>query len=163
LKDCQLIRWFSPISINEQFTQSHWLTLEVRRPPLQLALPAEAPRFPFLSQFLFLPTFEQYKMHKAVILVGGPSRGTRFRPLSLNVPKPLFPVAGAPIIEHHLAALAKIDGLKEVLIIGFFEDNVFANFINQAAIDYPNINVRYGLSNLEIYIGFSKRLFDKFS
>ncbi|KAG2174008.1 hypothetical protein INT44_000122 [Umbelopsis vinacea] len=82
-------------------------------------------------------------MHKAVILVGGPSRGTRFRPLSLNVPKPLFPVAGAPIIAHHLAAVAKIEGLKEVLIIGFFEDNVFANFINQAAIDYPNINVRY--------------------
>ncbi|CAG9949395.1 unnamed protein product [Clonostachys rosea f. rosea IK726] len=26
---------------------------------------------------------------KAVILVGGPSRGTRFRPLSLDVPKPL--------------------------------------------------------------------------
>ncbi|KAG2180805.1 hypothetical protein INT43_008384 [Umbelopsis isabellina] len=82
-------------------------------------------------------------MHKAVILVGGPSRGTRFRPLSLNVPKPLFPVAGAPIIEHHLSALAKIDNLKEVLIIGFFEDNVFANFIDHAAVEYPNINVRY--------------------
>lgn len=82
-------------------------------------------------------------MHKAVILVGGPSRGTRFRPLSLNVPKPLFPVAGAPIIEHHLSALAKIDNLKEVLIIGFFEDNVFANFIDHAAVEYPHINVRY--------------------
>jgi mannose-1-phosphate guanylyltransferase len=93
-------------------------------------------------------------MHKAVILVGGPSRGTRFRPLSLNVPKPLFPVAGAPIIAHHLAALAKIENLKEVLIIGFFEDNVFANFINQAAIDYPNINVRYGHSSWALCVYF---------
>jgi len=29
--------------------------------------------------------------YKGVILVGGPSKGTRFRPLSLDVPKPLFP------------------------------------------------------------------------
>ena len=29
---------------------------------------------------------------KAVILIGGPQKGTRFRPLSLDHPKPLFPV-----------------------------------------------------------------------
>ncbi|KAL1926209.1 hypothetical protein VTP01DRAFT_6074 [Rhizomucor pusillus] len=80
---------------------------------------------------------------KAVILVGGPSRATRFRPLSLDVPKPLFPVAGAPIISHHLAALSKIEGLKEVLVIGFFEDNVFARFIDDAASEFPNLHVRY--------------------
>lgn len=79
---------------------------------------------------------------KAVILVGGPSRATRFRPLSLDVPKPLFPVAGAPIISHHLAALSKIEGLKEVLVIGFFEDNVFARFIDDAASEFPNLHVR---------------------
>ena len=33
---------------------------------------------------------------KGVILVGGPSRGTRFRPISLYNPKPLFPIAGTP-------------------------------------------------------------------
>ncbi|CEP09605.1 hypothetical protein [Parasitella parasitica] len=73
---------------------------------------------------------------KAVILVGGPSRGTRFRPLSLNSPKPLFPVAGRPIISHHLDALSKVKGLKEVLIIGLFEDKVFAPFIDNASLDY---------------------------
>ena len=48
------------------------------------------------------------KTVKAVILVGGPSRGTRFRPLSMaqnSVPKPLFPIAGFPMIYHHLRAL----------------------------------------------------------
>ena len=30
-------------------------------------------------------------MIKGVILVGGPSKGTEFRPLSLDIPKPLFP------------------------------------------------------------------------
>ncbi|KAI7867793.1 nucleotide-diphospho-sugar transferase [Spinellus fusiger] len=84
----------------------------------------------------------QYKA-KAIILVGGPSRATRFRPLSLDVPKPLFPVAGAPIIAHHLAALSKVKGLQEVLLIGFFEDTVFTRFLEDAATEYPHLHVRY--------------------
>ncbi|KAI8644352.1 nucleotide-diphospho-sugar transferase [Parasitella parasitica] len=80
---------------------------------------------------------------KAVILVGGPSRGTRFRPLSLNSPKPLFPVAGRPIISHHLDALSKVKGLKEVLIIGLFEDKVFLPYIDNAALEFPDLNIRY--------------------
>ncbi|KAI7903379.1 putative mannose-1-phosphate protein [Cokeromyces recurvatus] len=80
---------------------------------------------------------------KAVILVGGPSRGTRFRPLSLDVPKPLFPVAGAPLIAHHLAALSKISGLQEVLIIGFFENAIFSQFIEDATNEFPNLNIKY--------------------
>ena len=50
------------------------------------------------------------KMHyKAVILIAGPQKGTRFRPLSLDVPKPLFRVAGIPIVQHHIEALAKVN------------------------------------------------------
>ena len=45
---------------------------------------------------------------KAVILLGGPSRGTRFRPLSLTVPKPLFPVVGEPFLYHHIRQCAKV-------------------------------------------------------
>ncbi|CAG8445862.1 14603_t:CDS:2 [Ambispora leptoticha] len=81
--------------------------------------------------------------YKAIILVGGPSRGTRFRPLSLNVPKPLFPVAGHPIIWHHLEALSKVKDLKEVMLIGFFEDSVMTRFLEDAARDFPKMNVRY--------------------
>ena len=44
---------------------------------------------------------------KAVILVGGPSVGTRFRPLAMDCPKPLFPIAGKPLIYHHIGVLAK--------------------------------------------------------
>ncbi|KAI9356693.1 nucleotide-diphospho-sugar transferase [Pilaira anomala] len=82
-------------------------------------------------------------LYKAIILVGGPSRATRFRPLSLNVPKPLFPVAGAPLISHHLAALSKVKGLQEVLIVGFFEDAVFERYIEQASNEFPNLNLKY--------------------
>lgn len=48
--------------------------------------------------------------------------GTRFRPLSLDIPKPLFPVAGLPMIEHHIEACSKVPGLKEVLIIGAYPE-----------------------------------------
>ncbi len=34
--------------------------------------------------------------------------GTRFRPLSFEVPKPLFPVAGVPMLQHHIEACSKV-------------------------------------------------------
>jgi mannose-1-phosphate guanylyltransferase len=81
-------------------------------------------------------------LYKAVILVGGPSRGTRFRPLSLNCPKPLFPVAGQPVIFHHLNALSKVDELREVFLIGFFEDSVMRQLIEEAGRQFPQLSVR---------------------
>jgi mannose-1-phosphate guanylyltransferase len=60
---------------------------------------------------------------KVVILIGGPSKGTRFRPLSLETPKPLFPVAGHPLVWHHLKAcstLTQTTPLQEVLLLGFY-------------------------------------------
>ena len=68
---------------------------------------------------------------KAVILIAGPQKGTRFRPLSLDVPKPLFPVAGIPMIQHHIEALAKIDGLTEILILGTYPNSDLANFVKE--------------------------------
>ncbi|KAI9696905.1 MAG: Proteasome subunit alpha type-2 [Bogoriella megaspora] len=80
---------------------------------------------------------------KAVILVGGPARGTRFRPLSLDVPKPLFDVAGHPIIEHCLNAVAKVSDIKEVFIIGYYEEHVFRDFIKDAGRIFPNFSIKY--------------------
>lgn len=50
---------------------------------------------------------------KAMILAAG--KGERMRPLTLRTPKPLLPVAGIPLIEYHLQALAKA-GVEEVVI-----------------------------------------------
>jgi len=57
-------------------------------------------------------------MYKGIILIGGPQKGTRFRPLSFDVPKPLFPVGGHPIIYHHIQALSKVK-LNSILILIF--------------------------------------------
>ncbi|KAM7199995.1 putative mannose-1-phosphate guanyltransferase [Rhypophila sp. PSN 637] len=80
---------------------------------------------------------------KAVILVGGASRGTRFRPLSLDVPKPLFPVAGHPIIWHCLTAISKVPSISEVYLIGYYDESVFRDFIKDSASEFPNISIKY--------------------
>ena len=50
---------------------------------------------------------------KAMILAAG--KGERLRPLTLHTPKPLLPVAGQPLIEYHLQALAA-GGFDELVI-----------------------------------------------
>ncbi|KAK0744420.1 nucleotide-diphospho-sugar transferase [Apiosordaria backusii] len=80
---------------------------------------------------------------KAVILVGGASRGTRFRPLSLDVPKPLFDVAGHPIIWHCLTAISKVPSIHEVYLIGYYEEHVFRDFIKDSSSEFPDLSIKY--------------------
>ncbi len=48
-----------------------------------------------------------------MILAAG--RGERMRPLTDRMPKPLLPVAGKPLIEHHIEALLQA-GFEEIVI-----------------------------------------------
>ncbi|CAG9570701.1 unnamed protein product [Danaus chrysippus] len=81
-------------------------------------------------------------MLKAVILIGGPQKGTRFRPLSLDTPKPLFPIAGLPLIQHHIAACVKLEECKEILIIGSYTTTTMAQFVSDMQKEYKII-IRY--------------------
>ncbi|KAJ5328015.1 hypothetical protein N7541_009126 [Penicillium brevicompactum] len=93
---------------------------------------------------LQVPVREQSQAStKAVILVGGPSRGTRFRPLSLDVPKPLFEVAGHPIIHHCLKAVTKVPDVREVILVGYYDETVFRDFIKDASKEYPQLRIVY--------------------
>ena len=51
---------------------------------------------------------------KAVVLAAG--EGTRMRPLTANLPKPLLPVAGKPFLRHTLEALGAA-GVREIAIL----------------------------------------------
>lgn len=48
----------------------------------------------------------QYCLFRFVYFVLNP--GTRFRPLSLELPQALFPIAGVPLLEHHIDACAAV-------------------------------------------------------
>ena len=51
---------------------------------------------------------------QVVILAGG--LGSRLRPLTARIPKPMAPVAGAPYLEHQLRLLAR-QSLRDVVIL----------------------------------------------
>ncbi|PKU59459.1 mannose-1-phosphate guanyltransferase alpha [Dendrobium catenatum] len=78
----------------------------------------------------------------AVIMVGGPTKGTRFRPLSLNVPKPLFPLAGQPMVHHPISACSRIPNLAQIYLIGFYEEREFALYVS-AISNELRVPVRY--------------------
>lgn len=59
---------------------------------------------------------------EAIILVGG--RGTRLRPLTLTVPKPMLPVAGVPLLEHQLAR-AQAAGVRRLVFATSYRADTF--------------------------------------
>ncbi|KAJ7956288.1 putative Mannose-1-phosphate guanyltransferase [Quillaja saponaria] len=78
----------------------------------------------------------------AVIMVGGPTKGTRFRPLSFNLPKPLFPLAGQPMVHHPISACKRIPNLVQIYLIGFYEEREFALYVSSISNELK-IAVRY--------------------
>lgn len=59
--------------------------------------------------------------NKAIILIGGPNKGQRFRPLSFDSPKYMFPVGGQTIIGHLIESCLKLEGLSEIILLGFYQ------------------------------------------
>jgi mannose-1-phosphate guanylyltransferase len=61
----------------------------------------------------------------AVILVGG--KGTRLRPLTNSIPKPMLPVAGYPFLSHLLARI-RAAGMTHVVLGTSFKAEVFEEY-----------------------------------
>ncbi len=52
--------------------------------------------------------------------------GTRLRPLTINIPKPMVPVANLPMMEH-VVNLLKAHGFDEIVSLLFFQADVIKN------------------------------------
>src|SRR3972149_212496 len=61
---------------------------------------------------------------KAVVLAGG--FGTRIKPLTYTIPKPMLPLAGKPILEH-VIDLLKNHGINEAIFLLYFQPEVITN------------------------------------
>src|SRR5260221_1324259 len=67
---------------------------------------------------------------EAIVLVGG--QGTRLRPLTIGVPKPLLPTAGVPFLAHQLAKAAA-SGVTRVVMATAFRSEMFAEAFGDGA------------------------------
>ena len=71
---------------------------------------------------------------KAVIMAGG--EGTRLRPLSLGMPKPMTPLLGRPVMEH-IISLLKQHGITDICVTLCYKP--------QAVTDYFGDGARFGV------------------
>jgi NDP-sugar pyrophosphorylase family protein len=63
---------------------------------------------------------------KAVILAGG--EGTRLRPLTLSIPKPVVPVVDRPFLRHQLDLLARVGVSEIVFSVAYQPERIQAVF-----------------------------------
>ena len=63
---------------------------------------------------------------EAILLVGG--QGTRLRPLTINTPKPMLPVAGVPFTVHQILR-ARDAGIERIVLGTSYRADVFHEFI----------------------------------
>lgn len=61
-------------------------------------------------------------MNSAIIMVGG--LGTRLRPLTEKIPKPMLPVAGTPLLEHLILHLKSHNITNIILAISYHADKI---------------------------------------
>jgi mannose-1-phosphate guanylyltransferase len=69
-------------------------------------------------------------MTEAILLVGG--QGTRLRPLTEGTPKPMLPIAGAPITAHQLAK-ARDAGIDRIVLATSYLAEVFEPYFGNGS------------------------------
>lgn len=62
---------------------------------------------------------------KCVILAAG--EGIRMRPLTLDMPKPMLPIAGHPIVEYIIGAFPK-EITEIIFVVGYFGEKIVQHF-----------------------------------
>ena len=67
---------------------------------------------------------------KAVIMAGG--EGTRLRPLTSNLPKPMMPLANRPMMEH-IVDLLRRHGFDEIVVTVAFMANAIRNYFGDGS------------------------------
>ncbi|HON83008.1 MAG TPA: sugar phosphate nucleotidyltransferase [Caldisericia bacterium] len=80
-----------------------------------------------------------------VILAGG--FGTRLRPLTINIPKPMVPIANKPIL-HHIIKLLKKNGIKDLIIILYYQPELIKDYFRDG--EKFGVNIKYIISDEDL-------------
>ena len=75
---------------------------------------------------------------KAVVMAGG--EGSRLRPLTLERPKPMLPLAHAPTVEHILKLLRR-HGITDIVITLHYRGSDIANYFQSG--EDLGLNITY--------------------
>lgn len=67
---------------------------------------------------------------QAVIMAGG--FGTRLRPLSVNIPKPMVPIVNRPML-HHIIDLLKKHGFTELIMMLYYQPDVITDYFGDGS------------------------------
>ena len=85
-------------------------------------------------------------MKKAVIMAGG--FGTRLRPLTMSVPKPMVPLANKPMMGH-IVDLLKRHGVSDMVSVLYFQPEHITNYFGDGSghgihMEYITAEADYG-------------------
>jgi NDP-sugar pyrophosphorylase family protein len=78
------------------------------------------------------------KVRKAFILAGG--KGTRLRPITYEIPKPMVLIHGRPLLEHTINLLKKNDIRNIILSVGYMGEKIKEYFGNGSKL---GVNISY--------------------
>src|ERR1700676_2389576 len=87
---------------------------------------------------------------KAVIMAGG--EGTRLRPQTSNLPKPMLPLVGRPMMEH-IVSLLQRHGITEIVITVAFLPNAIRSYFG----DGSELGVRMAYATEGDHLGPARR------
>lgn len=90
---------------------------------------------------------------RAIIMAGG--FGTRLRPLTINLPKPMVPVCNIPIMEH-VVSLCREHGINQLTVLLYHKVDKIKNYFNDGQsfgvkIDYVKPDEDYGTAGAVRY------------
>jgi NDP-sugar pyrophosphorylase family protein len=74
----------------------------------------------------------------AILLAGG--KGTRMRPYTYEIPKPMIPVQGRPLIQHIVELLRKYEVKEIIFSVGYMSDKIKEYFGNGSKF---GVNITY--------------------
>jgi mannose-1-phosphate guanylyltransferase / phosphomannomutase len=83
-------------------------------------------------------------MNKAVIMAGG--FGTRLRPLTMSIPKPMIPVLNTPMMAH-IVDLLKKHSIKDIVSVLYFHPEIITSYFEDGS-DF-GVNMKYVLATAD--------------